>query len=286
MSSHRRHSIAIIAAMVLSLALAPAFAQTFSGLMSGSWWDASRAGEGQFITFESTGGRNVVYLAYFTYTTEGVATWQVGNADYAPGAASVSIPLVTGAGPRFGPAYDPAALTTASAGTATLEFVSCSRMRMRHSEISGLTLELTRLVGPLIGTDCAAGAPPAAPTASLAGSMSGHWWNASRNGEGQFLTFESVGSRNVAYLAYFTYTADGRARWLVGNADFAAGATGVTIPLVTGSGPRFGAAFRSGDLVANPAGSARIDSFRAPRCGFPTTGRRLTWSTFRGWWAR
>jgi cytochrome c peroxidase len=246
-------------AVLLAGSLAPAFAQTFSGLMSGSWWDASRAGEGQFITFESAGGRNVAYLAYFTYTADGQATWHVGSIDYQPGAASVSIPLVTGAGPRFGAAYSPAGLTTTNAGTATLEFVSCAQMRLRHSAIAGTTLNLTRLVGPLVGADCAAAAPPTATATALTSAMSGHWWNATRGGEGQFITFESTGGRNVAYLAYFTYTADGRASWLVGNADYAAGATSVTIPLITGSGPRFGTAFRAADLTTAPAGSVRLD---------------------------
>jgi hypothetical protein len=145
---------ALLIAIVAAGSMAPAFAQTFSGLMSGSWWDASRAGEGQFITFESAGARNVAYLAYFTYTADGAASWHVGSADYQPGTASIAIPLVTGAGPRFGTAYRPADLTTSSAGTATLEFVSCGQMRMRHTGIAGVTLNLTRLVGPLSGHPC------------------------------------------------------------------------------------------------------------------------------------
>ena len=80
--------------------------------------------DAEFITFESVGGRRVAYLAYFTYTAEGVATWHVGSADYAPGAASIAIPLVTGSGPRFGAPYRATDLATASAGAATLEFVS------------------------------------------------------------------------------------------------------------------------------------------------------------------
>ena len=71
-----------VLAAVLFLATAlPAVAQTFTGAMSGSWWDASRSGEGQFITFESVGTRNVAYVAYFTYTSDGRATWHVGSAD-------------------------------------------------------------------------------------------------------------------------------------------------------------------------------------------------------------
>jgi hypothetical protein len=145
----------------LLAACAPALAQTFSGRMSGAWWDASRAGEGQFITFESAGERRVAYLAYFTYTADGVATWHVGSADYAPGAASIAIPLVTGSGPRFGAPYRATDLATASAGTATLEFVACDRLRLRHTAMPGVTLQLTRLVGPLTGLACADEALPA-----------------------------------------------------------------------------------------------------------------------------
>lgn len=146
---------------LLLAASAPALAQTFSGRMSGAWWDASRAGEGQFITFESAGERRVAYLAYFTYTADGVATWHVGSADYAPGAASIAIPLVTGSGPRFGAPYRAADLATASAGTATLEFVACDRLRLRHTAMPGVTLQLTRLVGPLTDLACADEVPPA-----------------------------------------------------------------------------------------------------------------------------
>ncbi|MCM2327543.1 MAG: glycoside hydrolase [Lysobacter sp.] len=258
MGSRIRLRTPLLAVVLLATAWAPAFAQTFSGLMSGSWWDASRAGEGQFVTFESAGARNVAYLAYFTYTAGGTATWHVGSADYAPGTTRIDIPLVTGAGPRFGAGYAPADFATAGAGTATLEFVACNRMRMRHSAMAGVTLELTRLVGPLGGADCAAPAP-VAPAAAFAGPMSGHWWNAARAGEGQFVTFETVGGRNVAYLAYFTYTAEGRASWLVGSADHPAGATSITIPLVTGAGPSFGAGFRPSDFVPATGGSARLD---------------------------
>ena len=258
MGSRIRLRTPLLAVVLLATAWVPVFAQTFSGLMSGSWWDASRAGEGQFITFESAGARNVAYLAYFTYTAGGTATWHVGSADYAPGTTRIDIPLVTGAGPRFGAGYAPADFATAGAGTATLEFVTCNRMRMRHSAMAGVTLELTRLVGPLGGADCAAPAP-VAPAAAFAGPVSGHWWNAARAGEGQFVTFETVGGRNVAYLAYFTYTTEGRANWLVGSADHPAGATSVTIPLVTGTGPSFGPGFRPSDFIPAAGGSARLD---------------------------
>ena len=245
----------VAAVLFFASAVLPAFAQTFTGAMSGSWWDAGRAGEGQFITFETVGTRNVAYLAYFTYTADGRSTWHVGNADYPPGATSIAIPLVTGSGTRFGAAFNAADVRLASAGTATLEFVSCNRMRLRHTAMEGMTLELTRLVGPLAGASCG-DLPPAA--GSLTGVVSGSWWNPARAGEGQFITFETVGSRNVAYVAYFTYTADGAATWLVGNADIPIGARNVSVPLVTGAGARFGAAFRPGDVSVANAGSVTL----------------------------
>ena len=235
-----------------------AAAQTFGGLMSGAWWDASRAGEGQFISFETVGTRNVVYLAYFTYTANGAATWHVGNADYTPGAASIQIPVVTGSGARFGAAFRATDARFDSSGTVTLEYVACDRLRLRHSGIPGTTLELTRLIGPLQGAPCTAPAPTTAATA-FGGLSSGSWWNAARAGEGQFITFETVGARNVVYLAYFTYTANGAATWLVGNADFASGARTVSIPLITGSGARFGTAFRPSDATFASSGSATLD---------------------------
>jgi cytochrome c peroxidase len=254
MKAYARSIAAAAALLVLAFTAA---AQTFTGALSGSWWDPARSGEGQFITFETVGGRNVAYLAYFTYTPDGQATWHVGNADYTPGAASITVPLVTGSGARFGAAFSAADVRTASAGTATLEFVSCTRMRLRHSAIPGAVLELSRLVGPLSGAGCTD--PPPAANSGFAGTVSGSWWNAARAGEGQFITFESVGGRTVAYVAFFTYTADGVATWLVGNTDFAPGATRVVVPLVTGSGARFGAAFQAGDVRVANAGTATLD---------------------------
>lgn len=245
----------VLAAVLFLASALPAVAQTFTGAMSGSWWDASRSGEGQLITFETVGSRNVVYLGYFTYTSDGRATWHVGNVDYTPGVPSISIPLVTGAGARFGNAFNTSDVTVAPAGTATLEFVSCTQMRLQHSGMPGVTLNLTRLVGPLAGAACG-DKPPAA--GSLTGVVSGSWWNAARSGEGLFINFETVGSRNVAWLAYFTYTGDGAATWLVGNVDIPVGAKSVAIPVLTGSGARFGASFNSADVRVEAAGTVTI----------------------------
>ncbi|QJR12426.1 hypothetical protein DSM104443_03512 [Usitatibacter rugosus] len=261
-----------LAAFAIALgAWLPAFGQTFTGAMSGTWWDASRSGEGQLITFETLGTRNVATLAFFTYTADGRATWHFGNVDYTPGATSLSIPLITGEGPRFGSGYNSGDFRTSPAGTATLEFVSCTQMRMRHSAMPDVTLQLTRLVGPLVGAACGAAAPTGAVTA-FAGQLSGGWFNAGRNGEGQFVMFESTAASSSVFLAYFTYTADGRPSWLVGNALFATGARSVVIPLITGSGARFGSAFRATDVTTAPSGSITLEFQDCGNLRFTYTG--------------
>lgn len=156
-----RPAAARLAPFACALAF-PAAAQTFDGTMSGHWWNPARAGEGQFITFESVGSRRVAYLAYFTYGPDGSATWLVGNADYPAGASSITLPLVTGRGGRFGPDFRPADVTVTPQGTATLTFVSCSAMRFAFAGSPSFTLDLSRAVGPLTGAACGAGGAPAA----------------------------------------------------------------------------------------------------------------------------
>jgi hypothetical protein len=162
-----------LAALALASVLLPATAQTFDGPMSGHWWNPARDREGQFITFESVNGRNVAYLAYFTYGANGAATWYVGNADYAAGATSITMPMLTGAGGRFGGDYRPGDVTITQAGTATLTYVSCAAMRMTFSGAQAFSVDLTRAVGPLTGVPCRGTAPASflvsGPTPFVAG---------------------------------------------------------------------------------------------------------------------
>lgn len=150
----RRHLASIAFALAAAFAALAAGAQTFEGAMSGHWWNPAREKEGQFLAFESVGGRHVAFLAYFTYGANGAATWYVGNADYLPGATSITMPLVAGSGGRFGPDYRPGDVTIAPAGTATLTFVSCSSLRVAYSLSQTFTVDLTRAVGPLAGAAC------------------------------------------------------------------------------------------------------------------------------------
>ena len=148
-------------AALAAFAAASAAAQ-FTGTMSGSWWDPARGGEGQFLTFETLGSRNVATIAYFTYTGAGAATWLVGNADYPAGATSITIPVVTGSGARFGNDFRAGDVQINAAGTVTLEYISCSQIRLRYTGSQTYTLTIQRLVGELHGSPCVVASQPTA----------------------------------------------------------------------------------------------------------------------------
>lgn len=134
--------------------LAGASQPTFIGKMTGTWWNPTRGGEGQTISFETTGSRNVVFLAWYTYDANGNASWLVGNVDYLPGTPNITIPLIRASGAKFGTAFRAADVRTAPAGTAVLEYVSCTQMRLRYSGLESFFIDLTRLIGPIEDAAC------------------------------------------------------------------------------------------------------------------------------------
>lgn len=104
------------------------------------------------------------------------------------------------------------------------------------------------------------------------GRMSGSWWDPARGGEGQFISFERVGGRRVVMLAWFTYDDEGNPRWLVGSADYGAGAGSIEIPLLSGRGARFGVGFEPGDVVLEDAGTVQLSHLACDRLGFDYQG--------------
>src|SRR5688572_12521519 len=148
----------------LACGVAAAQTQTFTGVLSGSWWDPARSGEGQLITFETVGMRNVVFFAWFTYNSTGQASWLVGNVDYTPGATSITIPVFTASGARFGNDFRSGDAQTTPMGTVGLRCVSCHRLRLSFSGSQTCSLALSRLVGPLTGATCVSAPAPASAT--------------------------------------------------------------------------------------------------------------------------
>jgi cytochrome c peroxidase len=261
----------VIAAIWLMLPV-PVAAQTFTGAMSGTWWNPGRDGEGQYIGFERVGERNVAMLAYFTYDADGNARWLVGTVDFAAGATRVTIPLIQAQGATFGVGFRSGDVTTTASGSATLDYLACDRLRFAYAgDDDTFEFELSRLVGLLDGADCDAEGEGSS-TDRFVGAQSGSWWDPQRSGEGMFTAFERHGERRLAVLFYFTYDDDGRPRWLIGGAEHEAGAERIEIPLAVGSGARFGSAFDSADVQRVPAGRAMLESTGCAGMRFRYTG--------------
>ncbi|TVQ37634.1 MAG: hypothetical protein EA370_06750 [Wenzhouxiangella sp.] len=251
-------------AIILLLSANMAWASSFTGAMSGSWWNPERGGEGQFISFEQVGPRLVVILAYFTYDDGGQAEWIVGTADFEPGSEHISITMLKARGPSFGVGFSPEQVELTEAAVVDLHYIDCERLGFGYADDDqALDFELVRLIGPLDGATC--GQPSRQPAASkLTGHHTGAWWDPERSGEGQFISLETLGDRQVLMFYYFTFDAHGNPDWLVGHADVEVDHSRIHVPLVTGSGARFGSAFQAEDVVLAPSGFATLD---ATGCG-------------------
>ncbi len=255
--------LSAVLAAILFLFSSSLRADGFTGALSGSWWTPDRDGEGQFISFQQTGDRRVAIVAYFTYDDQGRPSWMVGNVDFDAGATALDVPMISARGARFGAAFDPADVLTEDAGRVELTFIDCNRMGFRY--VRGeetLAFDLQRLVGPAAEGACDTRGE-STNDHQWAGAHTGAWWDPARGGEGQFLAVETLGERRVATLYYFTFDDEGNPSWRVGAADLSAvdGSSDnqpLRIPLVTGSGARFGAAFDPADVVRTPSGLATL----------------------------
>lgn len=103
---------------------------------------------------------------------------------------------------------------------------------------------------------------PNAPQA-VTGKLGGHYYDPARNGEGVQIEIGRAGTRRTFFLTWYTY-AGGQQRWVVGSADYAAGATQVTFPIFLTTGGQFGAAFNPSQVQVSSFGNATV-SF--PTCG-------------------
>jgi hypothetical protein len=107
-----------------------------AGKLSGSYYSAARNGEGVLVEIGEIGARRVIFLTWYTYF-EGQQRWIVGSADLAPGATSISVPLVVTSGGQFGSNFDPNQVTVSPWGSAVVQFPNCTSMRFQWSANGG-----------------------------------------------------------------------------------------------------------------------------------------------------
>ena len=124
--------------------------------LSGSWFDANRAGEGVTLTVQNDLS---VALAFFGYSPTGEQAWfamqtqllSTGTTRKATGT------LLRPVGTRFGSAFQSSQIRVENFGTVELEFLNCNQLRMRAVTPWGTQdYNFTRLTAPLGTEFCAA----------------------------------------------------------------------------------------------------------------------------------
>ncbi|HVT33778.1 MAG TPA: S53 family peptidase [Rhodanobacteraceae bacterium] len=111
-----------------------------SYLLSGTWYDTATGGQG--FLFDINPVQRSVFIAWYTYATDGEATgggasqrWYTLQGGYTPGRATIDdIPIYATTGGVFD---DPHAVTTSAVGTASLDFHSCSATTLSYRFTSG-----------------------------------------------------------------------------------------------------------------------------------------------------
>lgn len=231
-----------------------------SPVISGSWFDPARSGEG-FVLQMLPDGRPLVF--WFTYPPAGEPgeqAWLIAQGGVVDGNSVLFPEVLRPVGGRYGAAFDPAAVQRLPWGELRFTFEDCGTARVDYRGPvawgSG-TRELQRLTA-LDQLDCnvprtleASGAP------ALAGlrARSGAWFVPARSGEG-WMVEELGNGQSLVYT--FTYTPDGQQAWTVGQATREGTRVVMGDTLIT-RGTRFGEAFDAAAVERLPWGTLELD---------------------------
>lgn len=92
--------------------------------LTGTWWDASRAGEGFVLEFGFSNGSLTLFATFYSYDSIGNQVYLTG-AGPAPSGTTVTIDVLITDGAMWGDAFRPEDVNRTMWGTATFDFSSC-----------------------------------------------------------------------------------------------------------------------------------------------------------------
>jgi serine protease len=238
------------AGSAVQLAKASGAASTFEA--EGLWWNApggSESGWGLNVVQQD----DVIFATWFTYDTSGKAWW-LSMTGSRTAANTYSGTLYQTRGPAFDAAtFDPAAVTSAPVGVATLTLTDANDGTFSYT-VNGIAQSKTvtrQAFGPL--PTCTFGTQP---NLALATNYQDLWWAAPAGSQsGWGLNVVQQGS--TIFATWFTYDHDGSPLWLSMSAT--ASGTSFTGTLYRTSGPAFNAVrFDPSTVVRTPVGSATL----------------------------
>jgi Fungalysin metallopeptidase (M36) len=121
-----------------------------NGGQSGTYYSASRSGEGVLIDFGQVGGTPIEFFTWYTYGA-GTQQWLVGSQSFAATDASVNVDLVSTRGATFGNAFRPQDVVRTPWGRVTHRFIDCNTLELNYQKSGGEsgTQVLTRALGRL-----------------------------------------------------------------------------------------------------------------------------------------
>jgi N-acetylneuraminic acid mutarotase len=228
--------------------------------MSGSWYAPERNGEGFTLQVLDNGTAHAIWFTYPPVGSPAQQAWIYASGGRVQGDRVTFTGAFTTRGPRFGAAFDPAAVQVIPWGTLELRFTTCNEAQVTYAGPAAWgagTRTLTRLTS-LAELECTGkrhvGARGARTMAGLH-ARSGAWFDPSHNGEGWNVE-ELADGRAQVY--WFTYDGNGEQAWTIGVAP----ASGDPITVAESFRPvgtRFGSAFSAAQIQATPWGRLELE---------------------------
>ncbi len=219
--------------------------------ISGLWFDTARDGEGFSVEILSA---SEALLIWYTYDLDGSQMWLLGIAEI-DGASLIVDSLLRPVGARFGENFDPGDVDRQVWGSMRMDFESCDAGQFSYQGPAGFgsgSHSLSRL-GQMAGVACGGSAQGTSAT-----RLSGHFYDASRNGEGFSLQMLESGGTPVPVTYWFTYTPGGEQAWMIGIGELQ-GQRIVVDEVLQPIGAQFGAAFNPADVERLPWGEWSMD---------------------------
>ena len=228
--------------------------------MSGSWYTPARNGEGFTLQVLDNGTAHAIWFTYPPAGSSAQQAWIYASDGRIEGDRIVFAGAFTTRGPRFGAAFDPAAVQVIPWGDLEFRFTTCNEAQLSYTGPAAWgsgSRTVTRLTA-LAELECTGKRLVGANGArSLAGlrSRSGAWFDPRHNGEGWNVE-ELPDGRAQVY--WFTYDGGGEQAWTIGVAP-QAGPSLVIADNFRPVGARFGAAFDPAQVQAQRWGRLELD---------------------------
>jgi len=238
------------------------------GALSGSWFDPTRNGEGFVLDFSKNLSGPVATVYWFTHRN-GKPYWLIGTTEYdsdefyASGLLKFDLFEVSGTG--FGDEFDANELRQTLRGSISFLFNGCDHaVASWEAENSSdffesptLAYDLERITLGLDGVPCRSDSVSQQSKKdrrqSMAGVLSGSWYDPARDGEGLVFEFAQNNSGPIATGYWFTHR-DGQPYWMIGTSEYEREENALDLEFLEVSGTGFGDNFDPSAVRTKPWG--------------------------------